>query len=98
MTSIAPPSSPVSSDDDAPELSKAERIEQAYAAYKHPDNTLSITKIANRHGIWPSTLHYRLTHGPSMRQRIENLQRLTPEEETILVKYIIRLQAWGWPA
>ena len=26
------------------------------------------------------------------------MQRLTPEEEEAIVKYILQLQAWGWPA
>ena len=97
MASPSPPNTPCQSDIDPPEPSKVERIEQAHAAWKNPDNTLSLTKIAKQHGIWPSTLYYRITHGLSMHDRGHNQQRLSPEEETTLVNYILRLQAWGWP-
>ena len=97
MDSPTPPNTPYQSDIDPPEPSKDERIELAHAAWKDPNNTFSLNKIARQHDIWPSTLQYRITHGPSRQDRANRQQRLSPEEETALAQFIYRLQAWGWP-
>ena len=72
MASVTPPNSPYQSDNDLPEPLKAERIELAHTAWKDPNNTLLLNKIARQHDIWPSTLQYHITHGPSMQDRVNS--------------------------
>ena len=51
MDSAPPPNPSYESDTDPPEPEKAERIEQAYAIWKKPNNKLSMRKIARQHDI-----------------------------------------------
>lgn len=83
------------------ELPQEKRIELAHARWleaKAVNEILSITKAAKKHGVPKSTLVDRINNGkkPAIVYRREQ-QRLTPEEETAILNWILRLQAWGWP-
>ena len=91
--------SSLSSDD--VELSQERRIELAHARWleaKVVNELLSITKVAKRYGVSKSTLVDRINKKtkPAAVYHLES-QRLTPEEETAILNWILRLQAWGWP-
>ena len=60
--------------------------------------TIPVAKIARKHGVPPSTLRGRIDGAVSTTVRQRSQQKLSPEEETALHDWILRLQAWGWPA
>ena len=79
------------------EVPYSKRIELAHEAWK-AEKGLSIRKASESYGISYTTLHGRINGAKSAAVRQEEKQRLFAEEEMILVKWITRLQAWGWPA
>ena len=81
---------------DPPELSPDERLELAHKRWKE-DETIPVAKIARKHGVPRSTLQGRIDGAVSTTVRQQNQQKLSPEEETALHDWILRLQAWGWP-
>ena len=96
LASLSPPSSPSESTIKDVELPRAERISLALETFKNTKDKTSLNKIARQHGIYPSTLHYRVTkEGLSIQEFNQSRQRLSPKEETAIEKYIQRLQAWG---
>ncbi len=84
------------------ELSREDRIELAYTAWLEAGGTgnriLSITKAAKQHGIPKSTLVDRVNGSQSNSVAHEDQQRLSSGEEAALLAWVLRLQAWGWPA
>ena len=84
--------------DGAPEeLSKPQRIELAFSYWKQ-NPCVSQRLIARQYGISPSTLNDRIHGVISHQEKVQNQQHLHPAEETALKEWIVRLQAWGWPA
>ncbi len=84
------------------QLDREERIELAQEAWLAAggkgNKTLSMTKAAWQHGISKSTLVDRINGATSRSIAHEDDQRLTPGEEAALLAWVLRLQAWGWPA
>ena len=84
------------------ELSREDRIELAYTAWLKAggigNRILSITKAAKQHGIPKSTLVDRVNGSQSNSVAHEDQQRLSSGEEAALLAWVLRLQAWGWPA
>ena len=91
-------SSPTSLDDWEDELPKEQRIDLAYEAWKEANGGLSQTRAAEKFGISRTTLEGRIHGATSRAKRNQSMQRLKPFEEESLVKWITRLQTWGWPA
>ena len=77
--------------------SAAERTELAHQFYKQNPG-VSQRWIARRYGIPHSTLNDRIHGAVPAVQRDQNQQLLHPAEEIALKQWLIRLQAWGWPA
>ena len=97
LASVSPPNSPSLSTIEAAEVPKEERISLAVEAFKKTKDKTSLNKIARQYRIWPSTLHRRVAKEVISAQEFnQSRQRLSPEEETVIEKYICRLQAWGW--
>jgi len=80
------------------ELPRSERIGLAYESWKEADGALSKTKAAANYGIPKSTLIGRINGAIPDAVSRQRKQRLFPEEESALVKWVTRLHAWGWPA
>ncbi len=83
------------------ELGREDRIELAYTAWieagGHGNRILSITKAAKQHGIPKSTLADRIRGRKPTSDAHEGQQRITPGEEAVLLAWVLRLYAWGWP-
>ncbi|KAL2052213.1 hypothetical protein ABVK25_007655 [Lepraria finkii] len=88
------PSSPIGPSD-LPELSPDKRLKLAYQRWKE-DKTIPVVKIARKYGVPKSTLKGRIDGAVSATVRQQSRQKLSPEEETALCDWILRLQAWGW--
>jgi len=80
------------------ELPRSQRIDLAYKVWKDAAGALSKTTAAADYGIPKSTLIGRINGATSSVIARQRKQRLSPEEESVLVKWITRLQVWGWPA
>ena len=74
-----------------------DRVQLAVSAWKNANGTLSMREAARQHGISKSTLDYRIRGHMTATARNQKQQRLTPEEESALVNWILSLQALGWP-
>ena len=95
---ITDPSLPTPNIQWAVQVPYRERIDLAYEAWNDANGALSIRRAGEDYGVAYSTLNGRIKGAKSAVVRQEEQQRLFPEEEAILVKWITRLQAWGWPA
>ena len=95
---ITDPSLPTPNIQWAVQVPYRERIDLAYKAWNDANGALSIRRAGEDYGVAYSTLNGRIKGAKSAIVRQEDQQRLFPEEEAILVKWITRLQAWGWPA
>ena len=95
---ITDPSLPTPNIQWAVQVPYRERIDLAYKAWNDANGALSIRRAGEDYRVAYSTLNGRIKGAKSAIVRQEEQQRLFPEEEAILVKWIIRLQAWGWPA
>ena len=80
------------------ELPKAQRLDNAYAEWLHPDNIKSERAISLEHGIARSSLKGRIQGGRARTIEDENRQRLTHLEEKVLKDWCLQLEAWGFPA
>ena len=83
---------------DPPELPPEERLKQAMKAHKNQEKPISIRKIARMYGVPRSSLQDRIKGKTLAKEVHERRQRLNPQEEAALIDWILRLQAWGWPA
>ena len=79
------------------ELPYEDRVQLAMIAWREAGGALSMRKAARQYAVSKSTLDYRTKGHTSPATRNQNQQRLTPEEESAIVSWILRLQAWGWP-
>ncbi|KAK3169016.1 hypothetical protein OEA41_005464 [Lepraria neglecta] len=75
------------------ELSLDERLNLANKRWKE-DKTILMVEIARKHGVPKSTLKGRIDGAVSATVRQQSRQKLSPEEETALCDWILRLQAW----
>ena len=66
------------------DLPKAERLNNAYAEYLHPDNKKSGRRLAKEHGASRTSLQDRIKGGNTKAAENENRQRLTHLEEAAL--------------
>ena len=66
------------------DLSKAERLNNAYAEYLHPDNKKSGRRLAREHGASRTSLQDRINGKNTKAAETENRQRLTHLEEEAL--------------
>ena len=82
--------------DEPPELPREHRIQLALNECKR--SSISHSKIAKSYRISSSTLSDRLHGRTSNKERAKQQQLLYPAEELALKQWIVRLQAWGWPA
>ncbi len=80
------------------EVPKTVRIEQAYDRWKEKGGKESRRKIALQYGIVRTTLDGRINGAKAKKEFDISRQKLTPEEEQVIVKWIIQFQSWGWPA
>ena len=78
------------------ELSREERIQLAITRWKESDGTISKSKIAKEHNVATQTLFDRIKGKKARSASHENQQRLTIEEEQVLLGWILGLQAGGW--
>ena len=93
-----PDQSLLSDASDPPELPLKDRLQRALELYKNHESPISIRKIARMFGVPNSSLQNRIIGLPSKQMDCERRQRLNCQEEMALVEWILRLQAWGWPA
>src|SRR4051794_38857437 len=82
---------------DPPELSKRERLELAFDAWKSSNGALSLRKAARKYGVSWETLRDRKNGAKSKAEEAQARQRLTVQEEESLRKWLCQLEAWGWP-
>ncbi|KAK3168201.1 hypothetical protein OEA41_004647 [Lepraria neglecta] len=75
------------------EIPDSERLEQAHKAWMAADKKISVRKITQKHGVLPQTLNKRVNGGASAEVKYQRFQRLTPEEEIAIERWILRLQA-----
>ena len=78
------------------ELPQKERVQLAIEA--HRKNLKSVRKIAQQYGLPKSSLHDRINGKKTRKEEHQRRQRLSPQEELAIVNWLLRLQAWGWPA
>ena len=69
-----------------------------HAGKKLTVRSLSERKPAPQHDVPKTTLQKRINGSPPASVAYQRRQCLVTEEETALVNWILRLQAWGWPA
>jgi hypothetical protein len=80
------------------ELPIEDRIKAALKAYTRTrSNTKSVRKIALQHGIPWETLRGQISGAQPRKQVAAGLQKLSPFEEEVIVKFCIQLYGWGWP-
>ena len=79
-----------------PQLSRSERIETTYNEWMSESNIKSQRKIAKQYDFSSSTLNDRIKGANSWAERAQKLQRIWPEEKTIMIETIERLQSWNW--
>lgn len=75
------------------ELPRSQRISLAYESWKEADGALSKTKAAANYGIPKSTPIGRINGAIPVAISRQRKQRLFPEEESVLVKWVTPLQA-----
>jgi len=76
------------------EIPYQKRLDLAYQAWKIAadiDQPLEINPTARVYGVNPATLRGRCNGAISADDRRINIQKLSPEEEQALVKWIVRL-------
>ena len=88
---------PASDPSDLPDLSTNERVDLACRRWKEAAGDLSQKKAARTHGVPSSNLQRRIEGKMNSTERGQSQQKLSPEEETAIANWIIRLHKWGWP-
>lgn len=88
--------------EDPPEIPLLERVDLAVQRWKNANagdanSTLSMRKAAKQYGVPRSTLDDRINGRVTTQIARQNRQKLTPEEELVVARWILRLQRWGWP-
>lgn len=87
---------PISDLESSDELPQKERLRLALEAYKKDPK--SMRKVAKQYGIPKSSLHDRVNGKMTKKEEQQRRQKLSPQEELAIVNWLLRLQAWGWPA
>lgn len=90
--------SSLSIDSDPPELPLEDRLQLALEVYKNQQKPVSIRKNARMYGVLRTSLQDKIKARRSAKEYHEQYQRLNVLEEKALIDWILRLQAWGWPA
>jgi hypothetical protein len=83
------------------EIPVEDRIQAAvriYMARLNSQREISIRKAALSHGVPWETVRDRIAGRCPRKKALEEFQKLSVFEETVIEKYCLQLYAWGWPA
>ena len=80
-----------------PIVSYDDRLQIAHETWKRGNGAIFIVKAANMHGVSKSTLRDRINGAIPKIEASQNMQRLSPGEEKVLVEWMLLLASWGWP-
>jgi hypothetical protein len=80
-----------------PDLSKAERIDLAFQAWKDANGQLSMRRAARIFGVSWTTLQGRIKGACPKAQASQAMQRLSVAEEDAIRDWLLELSSWGWP-
>jgi len=78
------------------ETQRESTIRRAILAYDKGQYS-SIRKTADAFGVGYTTLHRRLNGGQSRSKASISRQLCTPAEEKAIVRWIVKLEEWGFP-
>ena len=83
------------------EKPKEERIQEAtewYLRLRDSQMSMSIRLAAKRHGVPWESVRNRVKGAVTRKKRMEDFQKLTVFEESVIESYCNTLYGWGWPA